>query len=55
MLHAQLQRCAPPTMRFSSETGAELLVLHSRAPLQCLSCGSESKFAVGDRVGNIYC
>eukprot|EP01062_Namystynia_karyoxenos_P023812 TRINITY_DN1922_c0_g1_i2.p1 TRINITY_DN1922_c0_g1~~TRINITY_DN1922_c0_g1_i2.p1 ORF type:complete len:497 (+),score=150.87 TRINITY_DN1922_c0_g1_i2:134-1624(+) len=39
---------------FHPETGQEVLVLHTKAPVYCLSCGTETKVAFGDSYGNIF-
>eukprot|EP01065_Artemidia_motanka_P037357 TRINITY_DN4579_c0_g3_i1.p1 TRINITY_DN4579_c0_g3~~TRINITY_DN4579_c0_g3_i1.p1 ORF type:complete len:489 (+),score=111.50 TRINITY_DN4579_c0_g3_i1:118-1584(+) len=39
---------------FHPETGQEILVLYTKAPVYCLSCGTNSKVAFGDSYGNIF-
>lgn len=39
---------------FHPETREELLVLFTKAPVYCLSCGTSSKVAFGDSYGNIF-
>eukprot|EP01061_Rhynchopus_euleeides_P001127 TRINITY_DN10800_c0_g1_i1.p1 TRINITY_DN10800_c0_g1~~TRINITY_DN10800_c0_g1_i1.p1 ORF type:complete len:468 (+),score=110.57 TRINITY_DN10800_c0_g1_i1:234-1637(+) len=39
---------------FHPKSGEEVLALYCKAPVYCLSCGSQSKVAFGDSYGNVF-